>query len=387
MFFCLIVGFRFALRFCKTFHGNPKNYKGLIPQLLSMRYSSEHDAAKKSFNDVTQLLAKMLKFNEEDYVIDYFERVEADILVEKEANLQKLVAHYQQLVDDVHARKVKCLHNLKTNKAIESKLDAVKQTLTEHESKLKKDNLDVELKTLDGDEAKWRAIQSECDALSEKANSLGNELNWQIIGDQAVQFVSNTRQTTQIENMCGHLIIRTIDSTILNTYKMQNSLVELCKLSGKQFKLLYRATRDEFEASSFHAKCDHQPNTLTIINTTKGYVFGGYADVAWDSSGTFKTDANAFIFSLENAHCSPQLIQLKAGNKLTLCCNPAYGSVFGGGNDIFISNISNWSSQSYSNLGSSFDFPLYACGTVEAQSFLAGSYHFRTSEIEVFQLN
>ena len=48
-------------------------------------------------------------------MIDYFERVEADILLEKEVNVQNLDAHYQEMLDFVVKRKFKCLHTLKTN--------------------------------------------------------------------------------------------------------------------------------------------------------------------------------------------------------------------------------------------------------------------------------
>ena len=125
-----------------------------IPLLLSMKYCNQHDAAKKSFAKVTKLLAKMLKLNEEDYAIDFFERVKTEILVEKEMNIQKLNAHYQELVDEVHERKIKCLRNLKTNMRLESELAEIKQALIGYESELKRENLDYAIKTLDGDEAK-----------------------------------------------------------------------------------------------------------------------------------------------------------------------------------------------------------------------------------------
>ena len=106
--------------FCWEIHSFPENGKGfpvdeIIPLLLSTTYSTEHSAAKKCFNEVTQLIDKLAKIDQEDFVIDYFERVEADILVDKEVNVQKLLAYYQKLVDKVHERKVKCLHNLKAN--------------------------------------------------------------------------------------------------------------------------------------------------------------------------------------------------------------------------------------------------------------------------------
>jgi hypothetical protein len=39
--------------------------------------------------------------------------------------------------------------------------------------------------------------------------------------------------------------------------------------------LLYRASRDGYNAVNFHAKCDNRGKTVTIIKTKKNYVFGG----------------------------------------------------------------------------------------------------------------
>ena len=142
------------------------------------------------------------------------------------------------------------------------------------------------------------------------------------------------------------------DSKIISNYKKENDLIELCKLSGKQFKLLYRASRDGFEASNFHAKCDNQPRTLTIIKTTVGYIFGAYTACTWDSSGNDKADPNAFIFSLVNVRSTPLLIPVKVGNNQSIYCGATYGPFFGG-NDIVISNNSNTTTTSSSNLGHS----------------------------------
>ena len=376
--------------FCEEMHSFPENGKGFpvdenIPLLLNSMYSREHSAAKKNFNEVTQLIDKLAKIDQESFVIDYFERVEADILLEKEVNVQKLVAYYQKLVDEVHERKVKCLHNL-TNKALESELNTIKQTLAEHESQLKRENLDFIIKTLDGDEDKWKAIQSECAALLKKVKSLEGELKIGIIGDQITEFNPSTNNT-QVENICGSLDQDKIDSTILSNDKMKKDVVQLCKLTGKEFKLLYRASRDGFQASSFHAKCDNLPKTLTIIKATNGYVFGGYTSLEWDSSGDWKADSNAFIFSLINAHSAPQIIPVQVDDTSSIYCDDSYGPTFGGGHDLYISSGSNADNSSYSNLGNSYNFTSAIYGPNQALSFLAGSYNFQTSEIEVFALN
>ncbi len=50
-------------------------------------------------------------------------------------------------------------------------------------------------------------------------------------------------------------------------------------------RLLYRGSRDGFEANDFHKKCDNQGKTICLIKASNGKVFGGYADMSWKSSG------------------------------------------------------------------------------------------------------
>ena len=50
-------------------------------------------------------------------------------------------------------------------------------------------------------------------------------------------------------------------------------------------KMLFRASRDCCDASDFHRCCDGKGATITIVKTTKGYAFGGYSNVSWQSVG------------------------------------------------------------------------------------------------------
>ena len=40
--------------------------------------------------------------------------------------------------------------------------------------------------------------------------------------------------------------------------------------------------------------------TITFIETTKGYKFGGYTELPWDKSNSCKKDKSTFIFSFNN---------------------------------------------------------------------------------------
>ena len=357
-----------------------------ISALLNMKYCDEHEAAKKSFNDVSQFLKKLSDLDAEAYAIEKFERVEADIVLEKD--MQRLVAYYQKLVDEVHERKVNCLQKLKTSKTVASQLEPINQALNEFDSKLKKDNLEFTLKTLDGDDDKWREIQMECDTMMERIKAFDDQLTEIILSDEVIGFRPCSRRTV-LEDIFGILDLPNFDSLIINNYQLDNTMISLCSrlCDTNSFELLYRASRDGFEAAAFHAKCDNQPKTLTVIRTTKGFIFGAYTSVAWDSTSGFKDDPYAFIYSLVNSVTRPRLFRVKAGGKYAICCRAELGPTFGRGCDIMIWSNSNASTESYSNLGLSYDFTLYECGRVKAQSFLAGARNFQTSEIEVFSCN
>ena len=73
-------------------------------------------------------------------------------------------------------------------------------------------------------------------------------------------------------------------------------------LNNKEYKteLLYRKTRDGSTPNDFHNKCDNKGITITFIETTKGYIFGGYTELSWDKSSSYKKDKSTFIFSFNN---------------------------------------------------------------------------------------
>ena len=57
-----------------------------------------------------------------------------------------------------------------------------------------------------------------------------------------------------------------------------------------------------------------------------------------------------------------------------------YGPTFGGGHDFYIAQSANANSNSYSNLGHTYECPAH----ITAQSLLAGGKNFTVDELEVF---
>jgi len=152
-------------------------------------------------------------------------------------------------------------------------------------------------------------------------------------------------------------------------------------------KLQYRATRDGFGAQNFHIKCDTAANTLTIIKSTNGNIFGGFVEKAWDSSNQHYLDPKAFIFSLVNKENKPFKAMCKNGS-FAIYCHSSYGPIFGSstGYDFVITSGSNASQTSYSNFGNTYKHADYQFKSDKAKTILAGSNYFQTDEIEVFVL-
>jgi hypothetical protein len=143
--------------------------------------------------------------------------------------------------------------------------------------------------------------------------------------------------------------------------------------------LLYSATRDGFGASSFHSKCDNKGPTVTLVSTP-GCLFGGYTSIHWDNTGTYKSSADSFLFTLSNPHKIPPT-KYHTQSGANVYCHSLYGPTFGTGHDLHICNNSNTSNSSYTNFPST-----YIDTTGHGQSTFAGSYHFQTNDIEVYQV-
>jgi hypothetical protein len=161
----------------------------------------------------------------------------------------------------------------------------------------------------------------------------------------------------------------------------------LKSFASKPWRLLYRGTRDGFGSSTFHSKCDQQSNTLTIILTTTGYVFGGFTPIAWEgpSGGTYKADntGKSFLFSLKNPrNTEPKTFPL-SNPAHAICCNRSFGPVFGGGNEICVANNCDQGANSSTNFRDYYRNDIGIAG----DQVLAGQKMFQVKEIEVFSIS
>jgi hypothetical protein len=165
---------------------------------------------------------------------------------------------------------------------------------------------------------------------------------------------------------------------------------------GKHFSLLWRGGRDGFGGRDFHSRCDGHANTLTLIEDTKGNIFGGFTPLEWESrewnrkygkeSNRWKADPSlkSFIFTLKNPHNVPaRRFALKVEEKdRAMLCHSERGPRFGCGADIGVSNNCNANTESWTALGSS-----YTNDTgLDTYAVFTGSKYFQVKEIEVFEI-
>jgi len=187
-------------------------------------------------------------------------------------------------------------------------------------------------------------------------------------------------------------IFKFVESSILDR-TLRYQLDELCEFpKDREWKLIYKASRDGFKASDFHSKCDFQSGTLTVIKSESGNVFGGFTEKAWLSflrNEEFVADPSAFIFSLVNKDKNPFKVNCSNDGQYGIFNAEKYGPVFGGDGkklrDIVIISDSNRLNKSYTDFGYAYQHPDYQRETVKAKSILAGSFEFHIDEIEIYK--
>ena len=135
---------------------------------------------------------------------------------------------------------------------------------------------------------------------------------------------------------------------------------------------IYKATKDGGTGYNFHRCCDNQKPTLTLIESTNGYIFGGYISISWEgpSSWTPKgNDDSAFLFSINNK------LKFPIQNKEKVIYNQKdYGPDFGD-NDIYLNYMDFLNNDSQCNNKPQYKAP---------PEKLAGGSKFRIKELEVY---
>jgi hypothetical protein len=157
----------------------------------------------------------------------------------------------------------------------------------------------------------------------------------------------------------------------------------------KRFSVLWRGSRDGFEAKEFHRRCDGRRNTLTLVLDTKGNIFGGFTPVEWESPMNLKMKPDdslkSFLFTLKNPHLiSAKRFALKPEKKhQAIGCRFDLGPMFA--QDFGIVDNCNKKDTGWASYTGHFG-DSYNNDTGLETDFFTGGWNFYVEEIEVFEI-
>ena len=140
------------------------------------------------------------------------------------------------------------------------------------------------------------------------------------------------------------------------------------------YTLIYKATRDGDKSEIFHTMCDSYQNTVVLIKTSKGRIFGGFTHEKWEGEDINKIDNRAFLFSVDR-----QKVYTVQKNEEAIGCYKLNGPDFCGWqivvHDNFLSNKQCYTGEKGVNFNTEEDYELNG-----------GEKYFGIDELEVFQV-
>ena len=116
-----------------------------------------------------------------------------------------------------------------------------------------------------------------------------------------------------------------------NLIFIEKEIEKQLKKNVISYDLIYKATRDGDKSENFHSKCDSVENTLVIIKTTLGKIFGGFTTKLWNHKANYTNDPLAFAFSINNQKIY-NILDNKKG-EFAIYPHNSYGPCFGQGTD------------------------------------------------------
>ena len=315
---------------------------------------------------------------------DHFQEVRRLIDMHRENLKEKIDEIYMQMIEKT--RECEALYLKSFNEKLDASLNnyeansSVDDELKEMEKTFRNPNLLIEsIKEMHlKQEETISIIQSNINEMSQVRENLKTSNEFK----PNLSFQLNQTSFGQL-NLNEYSTIDPFKSQILRR-QQPLELIKLCEFNKKdRFTLLYR---DGFVAKNFHSKCDGHANTLTIFKMKETQlIFGGFTRRFWNGAPYYKSDRNAFLFSLTNKDNKPCKMRIDPNkHKHAIDCRSHFGPTFGN-DDLCITFDQFKNTHGFSNLGNSHKHPQYAYGTNEAKSFLAGSSSIQLSEIEVYK--
>ena len=176
-----------------------------------------------------------------------------------------------------------------------------------------------------------------------------------------------------INNEIGFIL----DSLIVKSNNLFLEKVKKKINSSKEIKatLLYRKSKDGDSVKSFHNLCDNKGPTLTLIESSTGFIIGGYTPLKWDNYSSWKNDNETFLFSLSN-----NKIFIKKKLEYSIYCDEKYGPWFA-----FIGLEKNMKNGRFATRTNQDEFPFEDYNKIIPNG--NSDQYFKVKEVEVYKIS
>jgi hypothetical protein len=207
-----------------------------------------------------------------------------------------------------------------------------------------------------------------------------------IVGKEDSELKSRRFSTSSRDSTFESRPKQTIDSLIIST------IPSIFKDFGNQsYQLLYRGSRDGFSCANQHAKVGGHSNTITLVETTEGFIFGCYITCLWDSSNKWKSDEShrSFLFTLKNPHNIPPrkfLMKPEQKSYAMICYSTGYLTWIGCSGAIAVVENCNSNDNSTTSGFASPNSSFVNDTGLDWETFFTGKSTFRVKELEIFEL-
>jgi len=270
---------------CKDKHEMPKNglpLNAALKDLLSYKPTKVsrgklYDSLQRSLDDIRNK-HNFMKFgieNSNDLIKEHFMDLRSDVqLTAEEVILQvndistKLIEKIDEYEKDTIQFNNNNSKSLDAFNVIVKELESFHTINTEYLKQYEVDDT-VLIRSNEKATTLMKKVELEIDNLKDLIFS-GNKFN----------FIKNFQKIN--ESILGELKITNVanlKSSILPEIEKIKDLMTLCEFPiDQKWNLIYRASQDGFEAANFHSECDNKPNTLIIIKSENGNIFGGYTE-------------------------------------------------------------------------------------------------------------
>ena len=137
-------------------------------------------------------------------------------------------------------------------------------------------------------------INNLCDIIKVQANDIKDLKERVNILEEKMKKLEENNIIKRIKNKDGLI------GDIIKNEEQYNLICDyIDKNKDFKFEFLYKGTLDGDTYNIFHKKCDNQGPTISIIESTDGQIFGGYASKSWDiNSKSDIPDPDSFLFNI-----------------------------------------------------------------------------------------